>query len=130
VTQLDDVLKVPLRNVGPTMQGKIEFTARSWALAQPLDTGVADPVGNHWKRPGRRPGDAGRSAAATPALPTVNQPDHGVSAVEDLSAVGELSAGLLQFPPEAVQQGAASGTAAYDQLQVGSRVVGNSLALR
>jgi len=36
VTQLDEVLKVPLRNVGPTTQGKIEFTARWWGLAQPF----------------------------------------------------------------------------------------------
>jgi hypothetical protein len=34
-TQLDEVLNVPLGNVGPTTQGKIEFTARWWGLAQP-----------------------------------------------------------------------------------------------
>lgn len=35
VTQLDEILKVPVRNVEPTTQGKIEFTARWWGLAQP-----------------------------------------------------------------------------------------------
>ena len=42
----------------------------------------------------------------------------GVVAVEDLSAVGELDAGLVQAPPEAMQLVSAGGAAAFDELQV------------
>ncbi|MHB8903317.1 MAG: hypothetical protein ACYC6Y_31530, partial [Thermoguttaceae bacterium] len=35
VKELDEVIKVPLRNIGPTTQGKAEFIARWWDLAQP-----------------------------------------------------------------------------------------------
>lgn len=37
VKVLDEVLKVPRRSVGPATQGKIEFTARWWSLAQQSD---------------------------------------------------------------------------------------------
>jgi hypothetical protein len=70
------------------------------------------------------------SASARFFLWLLDQPDRGVVAVEHLPAVGEFRPRLLQFPPEAVQQVFAGGAAALAQLQVGSRVVGNSLALR
>lgn len=48
----------------------------------------------------------------------LDQPVHGVVAIEDLAAVGELRAGLLQAPPEAMQQVAGGRAAALDELEV------------
>jgi len=36
VKEVDQVVDIPLRNVGTTTQGKIKFTARWWVLAQPI----------------------------------------------------------------------------------------------
>ena len=64
------------------------------------------------------PGFGSRSAAATAFLQLLDQPDHGVVAVDHLGAFGELRPGLLQAPPEAMQEPATGGAAASDELQV------------
>lgn len=46
-----------------------------------------------------------------------------------LSAVGELRVGLLQSPPEVVQQVSPGGTAAVDQLQVDAGIAGQRRAV-
>ena len=80
-------------------------------------TRAADRACAEWKVTWRRPGDA-CPPRLRPFVQLLDQPHHGIVAVEHFPTVGELRARLLQAPPEAMQEVAAGGAAAFDELQV------------